>query len=138
MYKFATFYIVLSEHLHLFEQDFLQAEVVCKTKLMFMFLFRVYVTLLNHSFPKNKQKKTSGVFNVSSRLTVCIKWLAKWNMGKLRILFASNLFWRMTNEICFWLISFKVSPLLLPPTPCCLDEDLKNHGTLWLKYWESV
>ena len=69
--------------------------------MVFTFMLYAYVPLMEDLYPRKAPQKTNGLLAVCWGLKIpwkYAKWLAMWNTGKLKIVFAPKFVWRTTSE----------------------------------------
>lgn len=69
--------------------------------MVFTFMLYACVPLMEDLYPRKAPQKTNGLLAVCWGLKIpwkYAKWLAMWNTGKLKIVFAPKFVWRTTSE----------------------------------------
>ena len=69
--------------------------------MVFTFMLYAYVPLMEDLYPRKAPQKANGLLAVCWGLKIpwkYAKWLAMWNIGKLKIVFAPKFVWRTTSE----------------------------------------
>ena len=69
--------------------------------MVFTFMLYACVPLMEDLYPRKAPQKTNGILAVCWGMKIpwkYAKWLAMWNTGKLKIVFAPKFVWRTTSE----------------------------------------